>query len=75
MSIEGTPCEQCAHLAQVFDSGRVMCQGIYRYIPKKVKTWTMREPCIWLSDPSGRRHANCRDYEKAKGQMTMEVSE
>ena len=24
MSVDGTPCETCAHLARVFDNGRVM---------------------------------------------------
>lgn len=73
MSVEGLPCETCAHLAAELESGRVMCQGVYRYIPKKVRTWVMREPCGWLLDPSGRRHAVCSDYERAKWQTRMEV--
>ena len=44
MTVDGLPCETCAHFVQRFNNGRVMCQGVFRDIPKKVKTWTMREP-------------------------------
>ena len=71
--VAGTPCETCAHLAEAYPSGRVMCQGIYRNIPKRVRTWTMRLPCMWMTRPNGTRHANCDDYERAKGQTRMEV--
>ena len=67
------PCGSCVHMAQAFDDGRVLCQGIYVHIPKRVKTWRITEPHIWLTRPNGQRYANCSEYEKAKGQMQMEV--
>lgn len=71
--LTGTPCESCAHLAQTFDSGRVMCQGIFAYVPKKIRTWRFTEPHMWLTRPNGTRYANCEHYERAKGQTRMEV--
>ena len=73
MTVDGLPCETCAHFVQRFNNGRVMCQGVFRYIPKKVKTWTMREPCGWTVLPTGEKRPLCSDYTRAKGQMRMEV--
>lgn len=68
------PCGSCAHMAQAFDEGRVLCQGIYVHIPKRVKTWRITEPHRWETRPNGTRYAVCEHYEKAKGQMRMEVT-
>lgn len=71
--IEQLPCGSCSHMAQLFGSGRVLCQGIYVHIPKRIKTWRIVEPHGWLERPDGTRYANCQHYEKAKGQTRMEV--
>ena len=74
LDLAETPCGSCAHMAQRFGSGRVMCQGIYVHIPKKVKTWRITEPHMWLTRPNGTRYANCDHYEKVR-QTRMEVGE
>lgn len=73
LDLSDVPCGSCTHMRQLMQDGRVLCQDIYVYIPKKVKTWRMVEPCMWLTRPNGTRYANCKHYERIKGQTRMEL--
>ena len=73
LDLSGTLCGSCSHMAQRLEGGRVLCQGIHVHIPKRVRTWRITEPHMWLTRPDGSRYANCEHYERARGQMRMEV--